>query len=117
MTHILKYSGRDPRPRRPDLLRRQGIGSVSQVRGPIAAWAGHTQPAHVISHRAEDRFLAGLIKSQLKYLSSLDTLDLIECMVCEDIPGGAEWRKWMIDNTAKADCLIFVHTNAEHNWT
>lgn len=38
-------------------------------------------------------------------------------MVCEDIPGGAEWRKWMIDNTAKADFLIFVHTNAEHNWT
>jgi hypothetical protein len=33
------------------------------------------------------------------------------------ISGGAEWRKWMIDNTAKADCLIFVHTNAEHNWT
>jgi hypothetical protein len=70
-----------------------------------------------ISHRAEDRLLARLLKSRLEYLSSLDNLDPIECMVCEDIPGGAEWRKWMIDNTAKADCLIFVHTNAEHNWT
>lgn len=39
-----------------------------------------------ITHRAEDRFLAGLMKSQLEYLSSLDTLNLIECMVCEDIP-------------------------------
>jgi hypothetical protein len=59
-----------------------------------------------ISHRAEDSFLARLLKSRLKYLSSLDILDPIECMVCEDIPGDAEWRKWMIDNTAKADCLI-----------
>jgi hypothetical protein len=70
-----------------------------------------------ISHRAEDRFLARLLKTRLEYLSSLDHLHPIECLVCEEIPGGAEWRQWMIDNTAKADCMIFVHTNAEHNWT
>jgi hypothetical protein len=40
-----------------------------------------------ISHRAEDRFLARLLKSRLEYLSSLDNLDPIECMVCEDVPG------------------------------
>src|SRR5260370_25456039 len=33
------------------------------------------------------------------------------------MPGGAEWRPWMIDATAKADCLLFIHTNVEHNWT
>ncbi|MCC8956760.1 toll/interleukin-1 receptor domain-containing protein [Bradyrhizobium sp. Pear77] len=70
-----------------------------------------------ISHRAEDRFLARLLKARLEYLSSLDGQRSVECFVCEEIPGGAEWRQWMIDNTAKADCLIFIHTNAEHNWT
>jgi hypothetical protein len=70
-----------------------------------------------ISHRAEDRFLARLLKARLEYLSSLDGHPPIECFVCEEIPGGSEWRQWMIDNTAKADCLIFIHTNAEHNWT
>jgi hypothetical protein len=70
-----------------------------------------------ISHRAEDRFLARLLKARLEYLSSLDGQRSVECFVCEEIPGGAEWRQWMIDNTARADCLIFIHTNAEHNWT
>jgi hypothetical protein len=70
-----------------------------------------------ISHRAEYRFLARLLKSRLEYLSSLDTFDPIEVRGIRRYRRGAEWRIWMIDNTAKADCLIFVHTNAEHNWT
>ncbi|MBA1993736.1 hypothetical protein HLX74_24385, partial [Escherichia coli] len=52
-----------------------------------------------ISHRAEDRFLARLLKARLEYLSSLDDQRSLECFVCEEIPGGAEWRQWMIDNT------------------
>jgi hypothetical protein len=71
-----------------------------------------------ISHRTEDRFYAALLKSRLEYLGSLeDDLPPIECFVCEAIPGGTEWHQWMIDSTSKADCLLFIHTSAEHNWT
>jgi hypothetical protein len=41
-----------------------------------------------ISHRAEDRFLARLLKTRLEYLSSLDHLHPIECLVCEEFLAG-----------------------------
>jgi hypothetical protein len=34
-----------------------------------------------------------------------------------EIPGGTEWRQWMITDTEKADYLLFIHTNVDYNWT
>src|SRR3954452_935125 len=70
-----------------------------------------------ISHRTEDRFYATLLKKRLEYLSSLGDLPPIECLVCDAIPGGSDWHQWMVESTSIADCLLFIHTNAEHNWT
>jgi hypothetical protein len=70
-----------------------------------------------LSHRAEDRFLARFVKARLEYLSSLGGKEPIECFVCEEIPGGTEWRQWMIESTANSDCLLFIHTNKEDSWT
>lgn len=68
-----------------------------------------------ISHRMEDRILARALKKQIEFLSRRAEKRII-CHVCQDIPGGADWRKWIIDNTQKSNLLLFLYTGVDHNW-
>jgi hypothetical protein len=65
-----------------------------------------------ISHRLEDRNIASAASGALRLLSK----GRLEPFVCEDIPGGREWRDWIYKKIEKADMLLFLYTDVSQDW-
>ena len=65
-----------------------------------------------ISHRLEDRSIAFAASGALRLLSGKN----LEPFVCEDIPGGRDWRDWIYKKIEKADILLFLYTDERQDW-
>jgi hypothetical protein len=65
-----------------------------------------------ISHKVEDRQIARYLGEDLRSLSNRH----LEVHVCEDIPGGEEWRKWIEERIEKSKILIFLYTDERADW-
>jgi hypothetical protein len=62
-----------------------------------------------ISHNAEDQSIARTLKSALKVLSQFQ----LKIHLSEEMPNGADWRKWIESNLLRSDKLIFLYTSTE----
>ena len=65
-----------------------------------------------ISHRLEDRSIASAASGALRLLSNGNLVPF----VCEDIPGGREWRDWIYEKIKMADIMLFLYTDESHDW-
>lgn len=66
-----------------------------------------------ISHKEEDRQIALSLKTALEHLSQFK----MEIFVCEEIPGGADWRKEIEENIANSKIMIFLYTEDKADWS
>lgn len=65
-----------------------------------------------ISHKAEDHAAAETLQRILEVHSA----DKVKAYISEDIPGGAEWRKWINDNLLRSNLLILLFTDPRVSW-
>lgn len=65
-----------------------------------------------ISHRLEDRSIAFAASGALRLLSD----KRLEPFVCEDIPGGRDWRDWIYEKIDESDILLFLYTDKRQDW-
>jgi hypothetical protein len=65
-----------------------------------------------ISHRSEDRSIALAISGALRLLGN----DKLEPFVCENIPGGRDWRDWIHEKIIASDIMLFLYTQETADW-
>lgn len=65
-----------------------------------------------VSHRSEDRELALTFRRAVRELSS----QKIEVAVCEEMPGGEEWRRWIDDAIKHSTMLVMLYTDERADW-
>lgn len=62
-----------------------------------------------ISHKAEDQSIARTLERALRVLSE----SKLKIHLSEEMPHGADWRKWIESNLLNSDKLIFLYTSTE----
>ena len=65
-----------------------------------------------ISHRSEDRSIALAISGALRLLGN----DKLEPFVCEDLPGGRDWRDWIHKKIGASNIMLFLYTQETADW-
>lgn len=65
-----------------------------------------------ISHRVVDRAIALTLKEKIESL----TKNKVKAFVCEQIQGGKDWRKDIVDKIIDSDFLIFIYTIEDYDW-
>ncbi|MGD9267390.1 MAG: toll/interleukin-1 receptor domain-containing protein [Desulfobacterales bacterium] len=65
-----------------------------------------------ISHRLEDRKIAKAVSGALRLLGGGKLIPF----VCDDIPGGREWRDWIDEKIEISDIMLFLYTQESSDW-
>lgn len=65
-----------------------------------------------ISHKIEDRPIARGLRRALRDLSNRQ----LEVHVCEEMPGGEDWRKWIEERVGRSKILLFLYTDERADW-
>lgn len=65
-----------------------------------------------LSHRIEDRTIALYMRGAISFLSDFK----LRVHVCEEIPGGKDWRRWINDKISISKILIFLYTQEIADW-
>jgi len=68
-----------------------------------------------ISHKSEDEATALRVRDILKGFDD-DQNPIIEFHLSEEIPGGAEWYKWITNQLKLSNILILLFTDPTRNW-
>lgn len=60
----------------------------------------------------KDKILAKTVKDKLTILGR----DRLNINFCELIPGGKDWREWIVENIQKSSIFIFLYTTKDCDW-
>lgn len=70
-----------------------------------------------ISHKVDDRAIASMLQTALENLCGRHNRGRFEVFVCEQAPGGTDWRDWIRDSIARSTVLIFLYTDVDADWS